>query len=375
MFGKKTDKNKNDSIKHVEEQKTKNNKTKNNLETNSKKEKVVIIDETEKKERKIMKKIALVFALIGVVGGAFYGGVQYGRILPASYKYYSNSEVYATIGDEKITGKDLKSVMEPIFYSNGLQKLSDSEISSYESTMIEYLVNMEVLYKEAKENNIEITDEQVQSNYDQTISSINSQYNLTEEEYLKKFNLTEDKLKERIKKELMGAAYLEDYINVSDEEAQNYYEKNKDDYKQVRASHILISNYDSNNKEVSDTKKEENKQTAEEVLKLALEGEDFATLAKEYSDDSSASNGGDLGYFTEDMMVSSFSKAAFSLKNNQIYPEVVETNSGYHIIKKTGEKQQSFNDVKDDLIETLKNTKQTTLLKDLYSKYNVEVKN
>lgn len=337
--------------------------------------KITIMDENEKRERKIMKKIALVLALVAVVGGAFYGGIQYGRLLPASYRYYSNSQVYATVGDEEITGKDIKSVMEPIFYSNGLQKLSDSEISSYESTMLEYLVNIEVLYKEAKENNVEVTEDEVQSNYDQTISSINSQYNLTEEEYLDKFNLTEDSLKNRIEKELMGAAYLEQYSNVSEEEAKNYYEKNKDDYKQIRACHILISNYDSDNQEVSDEQKEENKQTAETVLKLALDGEDFATLAKEYSDDSSASSGGDLGYFTKDDMVSEFSEAAFSLKNGEVYSKVVETTSGYHIIKKTEEKEQDFDDVKDDLISTLKNTKQTTLIKDLYSKYDVQVKN
>ncbi|MDY2737399.1 peptidylprolyl isomerase [Intestinibacter sp.] len=333
------------------------------------------MDENEKKERKIMKKVALICALIGVIGGAFYGGMEYGRLLPASHRYYSNSQVYATIGDEEITGKDLKTVMEPIFYSNGLQKLNDSEISSYESNMLQYLVNMEVLYKEAEENNVEVTDDQVQQNYDQTISSINSEYNLTEEEYLDKFNLTEEKLKERIKKELMGATYLEQYSNVSEEEAKNYYEKNKDDYKQVRASHILISNYDTDNKEVSDEQKKKNKETAEEVLKLALDGEDFASLAKEFSDDSSASSGGDLGYFIEDDMVSSFSKAAFSLEDGEIYPEVVETTSGYHIIKKTGEKEQDFDDVKDDLITTLKNTKQTTLMQDLYSKYNVDIKN
>lgn len=333
------------------------------------------MDENEKKERKIMKKVALICALIGVIGGAFYGGMEYGRLLPASHRYYYNSQVYATIGDGEITGKDLKTVMEPIFYSNGLQKLSDSEISSYESTMLQYLVNMEVLYKGAEENNVEVTDDQVQQNYDQTISSINSEYNLTEEEYLDKFNLTEEKLKERIKKELMGATYLEQYSNVSEEEAKNYYEKNKDDYKQVRASHILISNYDTDNKEVSDEQKKKNKETAEEVLKLALDGEDFASLAKEFSDDSSASSGGDLGYFIEDDMVSSFSKAAFSLEDGEIYPEVVETTSGYHIIKKTGEKEQDFDDVKDDLITTLKNTKQTTLMQDLYSKYNVDIKN
>ena len=353
----------------------KNEKTKNINNDKIKEQKNVLMDEGEKKERKIMKRIALVCALVAVVGGSFYGGMSYGRLLPASHRYYSNSQVYATVGDTDITGKDIKSVMEPIFYSNGLQKLTDSQISTYESTMLEYLVNIEVLYKEAKESNVEVTDDQVNENYETTISNINSQYNLSEEEYFKKFNLTEEKLKQRIKKELMGAKYLEEYSNVSEDEARNYFEKNKNDYKQIRASHILISNYDSNNTAVSDDKKEENKKTAEEVLKLALDGEDFATLAKEYSDDSSASKGGDLGYFTQDEMVSAFSKAAFSLKTGEIYNKVVETSSGYHIIKKTGEKDQDFDDVKDDLIKTLESTKQSTLMQDLYTKYNVQIKN
>ena len=355
--------------------KNENKKTQNINNDKIKEQKTVLMDEGEKKERKIMKRIALVCALVAVVGGSFYGGMSYGRLLPASYRYYSNSQVYATVGDTDITGKDIKSVMEPIFYSNGLQKLTDSQISTYESTMLEYLVNIEVLYKEAKANNVEVTDDQVNENYETTISNINSQYNLSEEEYFEKFNLTEDKLKQRIKKELMGAKYLEEYSNVSEDEAKNYFEKNKNDYKQIRASHILISNYDSDNKEVSDDKKEENKKTAEEVLKLALDGEDFATLAKEYSDDSSASDGGDLGYFTQDDMVSAFSKAAFSLKTGEIYDKVVETSSGYHIIKKTGEKDQDFDDVKDDLIKTLESTKQSTLMQDLYTKYDVQIKN
>ncbi len=337
--------------------------------------KISVMTEGEKKERKIMKRVALVCALVAVVGGAFYGGLSYGRLLPASHRNYSNSQVYATIGDSKITGKDLKTIMDPIFYSSGLQKLTESQISTYESTMLEYLVNIEVLYKEAKANDVKVTDDQVQKNYDSTITSINSKYNLTEEEYLKKFNLTKDKLKERIKKELMGAKYLEQYSNVSEEEAKKYYEKNKGDYEQIRASHILISNYDSNNKEVSDKQKAENKETAEAVLRMALDGEDFATLAKEYSDDSSASSGGDLGYFTKDDMVSEFSKAAFSLSVDEIYSEVVETNSGYHIIKKTGEKAQAFDDIKDDLIQTLQKTKQSTLMQELYSKYDVQLKN
>lgn len=352
--------------------KTADSKEKKDLDLQKAKDKIVIINESEKRGRKIAKKVVTVLILIGIIGGSFYGGVEYGRLLPASYKKYSNSKVYATIGDTKITGNDLNSVMGPIFYSNGLQKMDDSQIDTLESTMLEYLVNIEVLYKEAKENNIEVTDDQIQENYDQTISNINSQYNLSEEEYLKKFDLTEEKLKQRIKKELMGAEYLEDYSAVSEEDAKNYYEKNKNDYKQVRVSHILISNYE-DNEEVSDSQKEKNKQTAEELLKMILDGDDFSTLANTYSDDSSASSGGDLGYLTKDEMASNFSEIVFSMKNGEIYDEIVETSSGYHIIKKIDEKNQEFEDIKDDIIEMLEDTKQTILMQDLYSKYDVKI--
>lgn len=345
---------------------------KNDSDLQKSKDKIVIINESEKRGRKIAKKVVSVLILIAIIVGSFYGGVEYGRLLPASYKNYSNNKVYATIGDAKITGNDLNSVMGPIFYSNGLQKMDDSQIETLESTMLEYLVNIEVLYKEAKENNIEVTDDQVQENYDQTISNINSQYNLSEEEYLEKFDLTEEKLKQRIKKELMGAEYLEDYSDVSEEEAKNYYEKNKNDYNQVRVSHILISNYE-DNEEVSDSQKEKNKQTAEELLKMALDGEDFSTLANTYSDDSSASNGGDLGYLTKDEMGSNFAEIAFSMENGEIYDEIIETSNGYHIIKKIDEKNQDFDDIKDDIIETLEDTKQTILMQDLYTKYDVKI--
>lgn len=75
------------------------------------------------------------------------------------------------------------------------------------------------------------------------------------------------------------------------------------------------------------------KSKAEDVLKQVKAGGDFATLAKKYSQDSSAANGGDLGFFSKGQMVAPFSNAAFSLKAGQVYPTVVQSQYGYHIIK------------------------------------------
>ena len=116
------------------------------------------------------------------------------------------------------------------------------------------------------------------------------------------------------------------------------------------------------------------KQKAEDILKRVKNGEDFASLAKEYSQDTSATNGGDIGYSKDGELVKSFEDALKSLKNGEVYPEVVESDYGYHIIKKTGEKQASFEDEKESLITKLSYNKQNTLIEDVLAKYEIEIK-
>ena len=74
---------------------------------------------------------------------------------------------------------------------------------------------------------------------------------------------------------------------------------------------------------------------AQQVMELLKKGESFESLAEKYSIDSSRKRGGDLGYFGRGVMVKEFEKAAFSLEKGQI-SEIVKTQFGYHIIKRTG---------------------------------------
>jgi hypothetical protein len=75
------------------------------------------------------------------------------------------------------------------------------------------------------------------------------------------------------------------------------------------------------------------KKQAEDVLLKIKNGDDFAELAKQYGQDGTAPQGGDLGWFGKGDMVPEFEAAAWGLTKGQVAPELVETTFGYHIIK------------------------------------------
>lgn len=94
--------------------------------------------------------------------------------------------------------------------------------------------------------------------------------------------------------------------------------------------------------EMIESYNDESRLKAEEILSKVLGSSDFSELAIEFSDDpGSGAQGGDLGWFPKGIMVKEFEDAVFSLREGEIYPEVVETSFGYHIILKTGDENES----------------------------------
>jgi peptidyl-prolyl cis-trans isomerase D len=120
-------------------------------------------------------------------------------------------------------------------------------------------------------------------------------------------------------------------VKISEGQIKDYYEEYLDTFKekkQVRARHILFKVPENASKE----EEEKVKQKALEVLKKAKAGQNFAELAKKYSEGPTAKDGGDLGYFSENQMVKPFEEAAFKLKKGEV-SDLVRTSFGYHIIK------------------------------------------
>ena len=140
-------------------------------------------------------------------------------------------------------------------------------------------------------------------------------------------------------------------INLPQSEIERAYNNNMEQYttpEQVRASHVLLKTEGKDDAAV--------KAKAEDVLKQARGGADFAELAKKYSEDEgSAKNGGDLDYFGRGRMVPEFDQTVFAMQPGQI-SDLVKTQYGYHIIKLVDKKTattRSLQEVRQQIVDQL----------------------
>lgn len=301
-----------------------------------------------------------------------------GEKIPAKYfETYVNWTKLVYESNYGYTSSVWKTEMEDTASSSDSKSKSDEKQTYWDAFKSQILVSMEqseVVYQKAKEVKVTPTDKEVQEQVDTFNETVNS--NDSTKEQAKKAGINDEFLKYILTRELAYSAYKEYYnknTKVDESTLKKEYEKNKESYDTVTASHILISTKDDSGNELSDKEKAAAKQKAEEVLQKAKSGEDFAELAKEYSDDSAnASSGGNLGDFTAGEMVEEFSNAAFALDKNEI-SDIVETQYGYHIIKVT-DKATTFNKAKDRVKSAVLSEKFNKEVTKLFEEAKIEEK-
>jgi peptidyl-prolyl cis-trans isomerase C len=224
---------------------------------------------------------------------------------------------------------------------------------------LDQLITYSVLKQEAVSRKFAVSDADV----DAQVATMQKQFP-TQAEFDKALsarNTTVEQLKADARIDMainkMMEAEVANAVAATDTDAKDFYDKNPDKFTQpesVRASHILLLT-----KDADEAGKKAARTKIDALLKRAKAGEDFAALAKENSQDGSASQGGDLGFFPRGRMVPEFDQAVFALKPGEI-SEVVGTQFGYHIIKLTEKKEGStvpFDQVKPQVVEYLSNQK------------------
>lgn len=185
--------------------------------------------------------------------------------------------------------------------------------------------------------------------------------NVTPENLQAYFAVNRDRYKQpeqrSIRYVLIDIDHVRPLVSVSDDELRSYYSSHIDEYRvpeRVKASHILFK---TEGKSAADIAKD--KQTAQDVLNQIQKGADFAEMAKKYSQDTTASKGGDLGWIQRGQTVKEFEDRAFSLQPGQV-SGLVTVPYGIHIIK-VFEKQnahlQSFDEERDSIRTTLEKQK------------------
>jgi peptidyl-prolyl cis-trans isomerase C len=197
---------------------------------------------------------------------------------------------------------------------------------------LDELIDKELLWQEAQRRGIRVSDEDVAA----ALRTQEAQYK-SREAYLRRLEsagFDEKSYAAYVRREIAIQRCAETAFApapVTDADVHEFYIANPDRFTRpeaVRARHILIkvpTGADAATRRAARAR-------IEDVLAKARKGQDFAELARKYSEDASAADGGDLGTFPRGRMVVPFDEAVFSLKPGKI-SGVVETEYGYHLIK------------------------------------------
>jgi peptidyl-prolyl cis-trans isomerase C len=288
-------------------------------------------------------------------------------------------EVIARINGDAISKAEFETALKGVEARAGGTIPAERRDEIYRGVLND-LVAYRLLRQEANSKAVAVSDSDIDARLGQLKQQFGTEANF--QAALKQQNMTLQKLRDDARTDLMVAKLLESEVNskvtVQPSDISTFYEKNPDKFKQpegVRASHILVMAPPT----ADAATKAKARQRIDEALKKAQGGADFAKLAKQYSQDGSANNGGDLGFFPRGQMVPAFEQVAFSMQPGQV-SNVVETQFGYHIIKlleRRPERTVPFSEVTGQIEQFLqqqqRQQKAQAFVEQLKSKGKVEV--
>lgn len=197
----------------------------------------------------------------------------------------------------------------------------------------ESLINLILMDQYSQKLSIKVDEAKLEEYYQKAVEKYPSKR--AYKKSLKEASLTEADLKTRLKRTLAAQqlvkSQIEPGITVTQEEVRAYYDDHSFEFEHgvlVHAAHILVKVPTFADKKA----RQKAKQRILEIKAKIKAGQDFATLAKTYSEGPSKVNGGDIGYFGSAQMAPAFETAAFELKPNEV-SDVVTTQFGFHLIK------------------------------------------
>tara|TARA_B100000315_G_scaffold33171_1_gene27844 strand:+ start:12774 stop:14354 length:1581 start_codon:yes stop_codon:yes gene_type:complete len=283
--------------------------------------------------------------------------------------------IVAKVNDDIITFSELEKLVYSMEKVNSRNESEKKRIFNKEKkNVLTKIIEQKLQLHYAKQNGLEATKNDI----DKAIEDIKRNNNFSDELFeatLEREGLTleiyRDSLKQQITLSKVLNVKVRSRIKVNEKEVESYYSKNKKKFLkpvEIKAYHIIFV---VNNKE-DKVKAARQKKKALRVLKLVRKNKDFKKLAKTYSEGPSKDTGGDLGWVKKGTMISSFEKAAFSLKKGET-SSLVKTDYGYHIIKVV-DRREAKNRVLDEARGEIKKILFKNKYDDKYDQWMAELK-
>jgi len=255
----------------------------------------------------------------------------------------ASSDVAARVNGKEITVAELEKQFAN--RTRNEQPPSSEEAQDLKLQLLNQLINDQILLEMASKASLTATDAEV----DVKFNELKSQG--TEEQFqemLKTQKTTVDEIKAEMRKsitiEKLVNKEITSKISVSEAEIKAFFDANKASFnlpEGFHIAHILVTPDvvpELNNAQKDDAKTpEEARQKASRLLREIQTGQDFATVAKNYSEDpSTAPVGGDLNFQSIDTIGNTepaLAQAVRRMKMGETYPQVIETRFGFHILK------------------------------------------
>jgi peptidyl-prolyl cis-trans isomerase SurA len=283
-------------------------------------------------------------------------------LLAVSVHAETINRIVATIDGEPITAYELKQFAERTIRGRQVN-------SSDQAMLLDALITEKLVSKEVSDKGVVVRDDDI----DRYIDSIKERNKIDDEQLkqaLAQQGLTLDsyrrQIREDIQRQQLVSREIRGKVNVTPEEVQRYYEAHLSEYStpaKVQVAHIVFR-LEPN---ASPDRVAAVMAKAEEVQGRIKKGADFGEVAKQVSEDPTAQNGGELGWFKKGELLEPLEKAAETMKVGQV-SEPVRTNVGVHLIKVEAREDAAHQNL-DALAEQIKQQLYNAALEERFQKW------
>lgn len=277
----------------------------------------------------------ILFVLAGLLGMPLRGAAQDAPKPPEVVE-----RIVAIVGDSAITLTELQEAV--LVTAQGNLPKDPAQLGQLQDEALKSLVEqLLVLQAAARDSTLKVADEEIEGRVEQAMTGATQQIGGAQrfQEALAQEGMTQaeyrEQLKQRIKRDQISQLFFRSRLRnaqgvvISEDEMRAMYEARKD---QLAHPELITLRQAVVDAAASDSAWAAAKARIDSVAAKVKAGGDFAELAKQYSMDGSAANGGDLGWFRRGAMVKEFEESAFRLPIGKV-SEPVRTQFGWHLIK------------------------------------------